>query len=191
MTGLIGRMDRIEENMNIIAKQFKEESTKKVRKSRFRLPMGFTAKAKRSLKSGKIGVVLLGNNKEIDFKVCPIYGGLIEYGDYKFAAHEVEAVYRYGKKNLPMMVVLESRLSPVGGSTDKQDKDLLVGGKFDITKAKELKMESTAQETILRAIEVAELAKLDDKKKKKKANWIIIIVVAGIAIYALSKLFGG
>jgi len=168
------KMDKISEDQKAILDQLSDESVKRVKSKKFKLPFGIKAKARRGIKRDKMLCVFLGSNHKMEFKIVNVVGGLIQINDYQYKAFEEGAIYHY--KKFPVVVVLDWRIT-------------LVGGKTDFKNAKDLKVGDFAQQTILRAIEKVEVDK-EVGKGKKKIPIVWIVIGLGIVIYLISKSFG-
>jgi hypothetical protein len=156
-----------------------------VKEKRFKIKVKVPWKIRSKIKREKVGVVWLGANRILDFRTGTIQGGLIKIEglDYDY---EPEAVYRH--KKWPFVVVFEWRLVPAGGSFEEY-RNRVIGGKSDIEEAERLKITNYAQQTIIRAIAQAELAKDEKKKMSMNIVWIVLGVIA--VGYILLKLLGG
>ncbi len=105
------------------------------------------------------------------------YVRMDEVGQIKvdgYVYHERDAVYRFGKKNVPVLIIMEGALVPINKEMLKEN----------------LGCESAeAQKLIIKGIEQAEVVKssgLDDNAKKAftPPKWIVIVGIAiAIAIY--------
>jgi hypothetical protein len=110
------------------------------------------------------------------------YVKMDEVGQIKvdgYVYHERDAIYRFGKKNIPVLIILEGSLAPVNKETLKEH----------------LGCESAeAQKLIIKGIEQAEVVKAagigeDSKKMNAPPKWLIIVGIAVmIGLYAY---FGG
>lgn len=179
--------------IDFIYNQLRDETVKRIKKKEFKIPGGIRSKAKRGVKDNKILCVFLRNNKTLEFKLVKIFDGLIEVDKYLFNAYESDAIYTY--KKLPVVVILEWRIIPVGGETDAiiqnnkpSLKAKIMGGLDDAENADLLNIKSFGQQTIIRAIERATLEDLNKKKKGFGIIWWILI--AGVLIYIVGKALG-
>lgn len=182
---LVEEQKRKEELRN--SKTTDKEKKKKV----FRWPRNVKGKAKKEQAKGKHLVLVLRNNRQAEFQWVKGEGGLDQYGKYDFCKFDASAMYQYKKHNF--LVVPEWRLEPVGGDVEELElkciqEGKLWGGENDITQADKLKIGTSGQQTIIRAIEKAEV----DRGEKKKGNWgwLIWVGVAIVAGYLILKLTG-
>lgn len=174
---------KIEEQNKQILSLFVKETEKgsKVKKSVVR-------KVRRGLNKGRVLVPWFGANKEFSFREAHVDGGLVYVGEDSYA-FDPSSVYLYKKGRVPVIGLLEWRLSPVGGAADRY-KVLSTGSQEDVDLAEKLKDTAHGQKTIIRRLEQFEA---DPEKKKKKGKmpliWIIIGVVVALAL--LSQFLGG
>ena len=179
----------LKKDLEFISDKFKDDEGGK--KKSYRLP----GKAKRlgkvaKKKGGFLGIILKAN-KNIEFRLVELKHGLLKFGEYEFNAFENDAVYHY--KNMPVVVVLEWRLLPVGGRIESYKNDdsfkySEVGGKADEVIANKYNLTGYAAQTIIRAIAAAKVDKEEGAKKKLSMVWILII--GGIALYLVLKALG-
>lgn len=183
--------------VNSILTHLQDSGMKRVKTKEFKLPFGIKTKFKKAIKEGKFLVIFLRNNHNIEFKFVKEVGGLIEIDKYRIHLYDNNAVYNYKKNSV--FVIFEWRLSPIGGGLEKVHNALIeegskiddyavriVGTKEDEAIASILKDHTYGTQTVIRAIEKAEL----DKGEKKTGGFgaIIWIVVGGIAIYVILKI---
>lgn len=180
----------------MIEKQTREEREQqekiKIKKSRiFKWPGNVKRKAKKEKKLGKHLALVLRSNREAEFVWIKGEGGIDQYGKYDFCKYDASAMYHYKKYNF--VVIPEWRLEPVGGIVEELEQKAiqegkLWGGETDIAMADLMGIGTAGQQTIIRAIEKAEV----DKNDKKKGNWgwLIWVGVAIVAGYIIAKLMG-
>ncbi len=164
----------LKDEMGIITSHLKDESIRRVKKKSWRLPFGIKIKGRRAIKQGKFLAIILRSNHKLEFKVVNVISGLIMVDDTSYKAYEDGAVYFY--KKFPVVVILDWRLTLVGGMTD-----------FD--NANDLNIGAFADKTMIRIIEKIEVDKNDGKKKGKFSIGLIIVVI-GILIYIVSQGIG-
>lgn len=167
-------MKQMSMDQRAIMTQLSDETVRRVKKKSWKLPFGIRMRSRRAVKRGKFLCVWLGSNHVLDFKIVNVVGGLIQINDYQYKAYEEGAIYHY--KRLPVVVVLEWRLT-------------LVGGKTDFVNANDLGVGDFAQQTIIRAIEKIEIDK-EVGKKRGKLPIFWVVVGLGVIIYLVSKSFG-
>jgi hypothetical protein len=187
----------LNEKVNSILKHLQDSDMKRVKTKEFKLPFGIKGRLKKAIKDGKFLVIFLRNNHKIEFKFVKEVGGLIEIDKYRLHLYDNDAVYHWKKD--PVLVIFEWRLSPVGSTIDEVhsrliDKNIdpdeyrarLIGTTKDEEIASVLKDHTYGVQTVVRAIEKAEL----DKNDKKKGGFgaVIWIVVGGVAIYVILKI---
>lgn len=155
-----------------------------VNNKEFKLPGKVRGKIKRKNKEGKVLVIFHRYNRTIEFRYAPIVGGIIHISaetpigqkEYKFCLYEPQAVYNYNNK-IGVVSAFEWRLTPIGGKTEDY-RARLTGDQIDHKIAEEMNLNSYGQETIIRAIEQAELSKDDKKKGSFAFIWIILGIIA-------------
>lgn len=166
---------KLSEELSNVTKVLKDDEFRRVKKKTWKLPFGIRMKSRKAVKQGKILAIILRKNHRLEFKVVRVIGGLIEVDSVQYKAYEEGAIYIY--KKIPVVVILDWRLTLVGGMTD-----------FKI--AKDLGVADFAQETLIRVIEKVEVEK-DLGKKRGKLNWAWLILLLGVVIYFLFQGFGG
>jgi len=166
---------KLREDMSVIANHLKDETVRRVKKKSWNLPFGVKLKGRRAVKQGKFLAIVLRQNHKLEFKVANVVGGLIEVDKTSYKAYEDGAVYFY--KKFPVVIILDWRLTLVGGMTDFKD-----AVAKDIT--------SFAQQTMVRVIEKTEVEK-DLGKKKGRLSVGVMVVIVGIIIYIISQGLGG
>lgn len=171
---LKNEIKKVVADQKVIMDQLADESVKRVKKKSWKLPLGIRMRSRKAVKRGKFLCVWLGSNHVLDFKIVNVVGGMIKIGDYQYKAYEDGAIYHY--KKLPVVVILEWRLTLVGGMTD-------------FANANALNITDFAQQTIIRAIEKIEIEK-EVGKTKKKIPIVLLIIGLIIGAYLLSKSFG-
>jgi len=174
------RLRRLEEHTNIEGKKRKEK------KLRIKVPAVFRSAAK---KDPRVSVCLwLSHNKLAEFKKIVFKDGLLYVGENSYFYDE-RAIYslKQGFKRLPLVVVKEDRLIPVGGVVEEYKSRVLLGGE-DEDHTLEKDLHNHGQQTIIRGIEQAELDK--DKKKGKGGSVILWIILGVAALYLVAKVFG-
>lgn len=173
---LSDKIDRLEENVELVTKHLKDEEIRRVKKRVWKLPFGVRIKGRRAVKQKKFLAIILHRNKRLEFRLVKVVGGLLEVDGYNYKAYEDGAVYFY--KKFPVVVILDWRVT-------------LVGGKTDFDHANELGVGDFAQQTIIRIIEKVEVEK-DLGKKKGRLSAGLIIIIFGVIVYLLSQgFFGG
>lgn len=134
-----------------------------------------TVKNKKLEDKGYIKCLYLRKNGRAELR----YVKMDEVGQIKidsYVYHEKDAPYRYGKKNEPLLIIIEGSLIPIHKEILKEN----------------LGTESAeAQRLVIKGIEEAEVVKLneslnDDKLKKAPNKWAILI---GIGIVVALYLF--
>lgn len=179
-------LKQMQEDIALLKRNMQDEEVRRYKKKEWKLPFGIRAKTKKAVKQGGVLCVFLRNNKTLEFKIAKVVGGMFEIDKYQFSAYENDAVYHY--KKLPVAVIFEWRLLPIGGRAEEY-RARLVGDERDEALAESLKITQHAQQTIIRKIELAELSK--EQPKKGGMSWVWWIAIAGLAIYLLSQFFGG
>jgi len=174
----------LKEDMGVIRKHLESEEVKRVKKKEFKLPFGIKMNAKKAIKRGKVLCVLLRSNKSLEFRIVPIFGGLVQIDNYSYNAYESDAVYVY--KRLPVIVAFEWRMLNVGGIAEKDY--CVVGGSNTEEHAKKNSLINHAQQAIIRSFEEAKTG--DGKKKKKGMNPLFLIIGVVVAIAVLGGVMG-
>lgn len=187
MVSLNERLRELETNMNVI----KTQVTPKGKTKDFKIPAKARRRWRAELKKNKYLAVVLRKNRNLDFLWVEKKGGIIKYGEHDYIADEADAVYIY-KNKIPVVVIPEWRLLAAGGIADVDSKgsSVFFGGRTDIQLAQELGIDSAGQQTTIRAIEAAELARTEEKKKGK-TNWIWIALIGIAVLYVLSTFISG
>jgi len=157
-----------------------------VKMKKWKVKVKLPWKVKSKIKGERVGAVWLGANHILDFKAATIQGGLLKVEGHGEFEYDPVAIYRY--KKWPMVVLFEWRLTPAGGRAEEYHNRVL-GGEDDVKVAESLKITSYGQQTIIRAIEQAEVKKDEKKKFNMNIIWIIIGVIA--LGYLALKMFGG
>jgi len=177
--------------IDYIYDQLKDENIKRIKKREFKLPAGIKGKMRKEVKQGRLLAIFLRSNKRVEFRIVKIIGGLVQLDKYDFNIYESDAVYTYqrGRIVFPVIVVWESRLAPVGGGVDEKiTQARIMGTKLDSEDADILNITSYAQQTIIRAIEIAKAEEL--LKKKKGIGMVWWIIIGGVILYVIGKAFG-
>ncbi len=167
-------VNKLSDSLSKVVNVLKDDEFRRVKKKTWKLPLGIRMKSRRAVKQGKILAIILRKNHRLEFKVVKVVGGMIEVDSTQYKAYEEGAIYIY--KKFPVVVILDWRLTLVGGATDFEN-------------AKDLGVADFAQETLIRVIEKVEVEK-DLGKKRGKFNWAWIILVVGAIIYFLTQGFG-
>lgn len=175
MMGLLDDVKDLKDQIGLVTSHLKDEEIKRVKKKEYKLPFGIRLKGRRAVKQEKFLAIILHKNHKLSFKVVKVVGGLVEVNSTSYKAYEDGAVYFY--KKFPVIVILDWRLTLVGGMTD-------------FASAKEGKILDLAQETLIRVIEKVEVDK-DVGKKNRKFPIGLLVIVVGVVIYLISKSFGG
>lgn len=181
MSSVVDDMKDVKEKMALYDNILLSGYRSRQRRVSFKPPAWLVRKSR---KQGHIVVLFLEANKNAVFKDGVLRDGRLLVGDVDYG-FEPGAVYYY--KKVPIMVVIEWRITPVGGDTE-EFRFGFSGGESDESLAAGLKITNFAQQIIIRGIEAS---KLDDVKKKVKASWLLWLLLGVGAIYLLSKLFGG
>lgn len=176
----------MEEKLEVIEKNFRDEEIKRMKKKEFKLPFGIKMKTRKAVRKGKVLAIYLRHNRNLEFRIADIFGGLIRLDKYEVNLYETDAIYTY--KKWPVVVVFEWRIMPVGGKVE-QYKNRVIGGEDDKEVAKTLNITTDGQQTIIRAIEQAEKAE-DANKKKGGLSPIMWLLIIGAGGYLLAKIFG-
>lgn len=173
------RLKKIEERLHL-------NKTKKEKKWTIKIPSMIKRAA---LKQGHVAALVLRANKNAEPKKAYIRDGLIHLEGDTYA-YEAAAVYhlKQGTKTIPLVVIPEWRLLPVGGKTEEYMMRVWNGEEAQKV-AKELKITNEGVKTMIRAIEQAEVGK--DEKKKGGISPIVWLMIGVGIIYVLSQLFGG
>lgn len=174
------KFDDINARFDQLTGHLQEKDLKKVKE--WKLPFGIRFKTKSAVKKGKFLVIFIKNNKAIEFKYLNEVGGIIQIDQYKFYAFQADAIHLY--KNIPVLLVFEWRLTPVGSSID-EFRSRLLGGEEEKELASKYNMTTEAQLAIIRAIEKAEIEKAE--KKKMKFSPILLIIGAVIVLGVLAQ----
>lgn len=163
----IDDMKRVQNDIREVLKLADQKKTRK----QYKIPWIVRAGYKRKQKKGEILVLHMQNNHNADFKWVKEEGGniLINGTPHRF---DNTAIYNVG--NIPLMPIFEWRLEPAGGTTDKQKAEDAGGTTF-------------SGKTVIRAIESAELAKVEGKKKKGKGGLLLLIIGVIVVIYLISQ----
>ncbi len=109
-------VDKVAKDVGLITSHLKDEEVKRVKKKDFKLPFGVRMKGKRAVKQGKLLAIMLHSNHSLSFKVVKVVSGLIEVNNTSYKAYEEGAIFHY--KRFSVVVILEWRLTLVGGKTD-------------------------------------------------------------------------
>jgi RecG-like helicase len=185
-------LKEIEQDLKMLKENTIATAQVNVNNKEFKLPSKVKGKIKRKNKEGKILIVFFRNNKTLEFRYAPIIGGIVHLSaetpsgqkEYKFSLYEPEAVYIFNNK-IGAIGVFEWRLTPIGGLTEEY-RSRLVGDQVDQKLAEELGLNSYGQETIIRAIEQAELSKDEKKKGSFSIIWIILgLIAVGLVLQQL------
>lgn len=185
---VLQKVDAQEERLKKLEAHTKIDGKKKKEKKwTIKVPGRIKAGAQRK---GSFATLWLGANKGAEFKKVVFEKGLLYVGALSYAYDE-GAIYRLkqGMKTLPLIVIYEDRLIPVGGTVEKYVSHV-IHGKKDENAQKDLKktIHNLGQMTIIRGIENAEIEK--DGKKKKGGGIIIWIILGVAAIYLAAKALG-
>lgn len=169
----------------LLGKQKKEKGWK------IRVPWKLQKKVLKA--DDKALVLYIGPNKGASWKTAVARDGLWkieEDKDDKGYGYEEQAIFylKIKKKQVPLIVLFSYRLLPVGGKAEEY-RAMIVGGKAEEDAAEKLGIKKFGQQTIIRAIEQAELDK--DVKKKGGMGWLIWVGVGIALIYVLSKFLKG
>lgn len=182
---VVDKLDTQEQRIKNLETALRVENEGKNKKWRIKIPNKILRKLKKTQNSS---CLWLGHNSNAEFRLIEFKDGLLWQGKNSYA-YERGAVYnlKQGRKRVPLVVVYEERLLPVGGKAEEY-RSRLVGDEFDHELAEALQIKNIGQQTIIRAIEQAEI----DKDKKKTGGlsiiWIILLVVG--ALYLISQIFG-
>lgn len=137
------------------------------KKKWFKMPWKVKNKQKRLAKTGKLQVIFMRENRNIEPLVCPMEDGMIKLNGKFYNAAEAFVYLWLGK--FPTIVLPEWSLVPVGQQFDELE---------DKTKS------VYAETHIIAAMQKAEL---EDKKKisSKTIIWILIVaIVVGYLLFA-------
>lgn len=170
------RLKELEEALHI-------QKEKKEKKFKFRIPIKFQRATKKNTQTA--AAICIGHNRRIQWKKAVERDGLWHIGEQKYAYEESSVFFI---KNTPVIIIFEWRMIPVGGIAEEY-KSRIIGGQEDQDNAALIGIKNFGEQTIIRAIEQAELDK--DEKKKGGMGWIIWILLGVGAIYLLSRFFGG
>lgn len=124
----LSRFQRIEEKMDMILQQKPKKSFKIPRKARL---------SKKKLKEGYVTVMVLNENKNIDFKREPIEGNTVRLKDTWHAAENDDLFFFKGK---PFIIQPKHRKNPYNPFKEKNEtygqKHIMARMKNDIIKVK-------------------------------------------------------
>lgn len=123
-------------------------------------------------KKGKVAIIFLGNDGSISTIFKEPKDGMFSVAGRKY--HETDCYFTYGPKRIPVVVIAEWGLVPISRENY---------AKFFASDAQE------AQQLIIKAVENAEIVRLEGGEKKKLNPTIIIgvIVLAVVGFYLYSK----
>lgn len=193
MTSVVERQEEQEKRLADLEEALRSRVKEKDRKIRIKVPGWLLRQSK---KDGSVSAALfLGANRVARWKKAVYRDGLVYVGEQSYG-YEETAVFtlQQGMRKIPITVVFEWRLLPVGGRAEEvwaraREGSGLVDSKVLGEVADALGLKNLAQLSIVRRIEQAEV----DKGEKKKGGmaWIWIVLGLGVLAYIAMKFFGG
>lgn len=184
---IVDQVQSQEERLKAIEERMPKPKEKKWGFKIPKIPSGIRRKAEK--KPDMAAALIIGNNRRGTWEVATQKDGLWVVGkDKEKRTYGYEECAVFFLKKTPIIVLFEWRLLPAGGKADQLTTRVL-GGEADVEAAEVLGIKSFGEQTIVRAIEQAEVEK--DQKKGGGGSWILWILLAGVAIYVLMKFFGG
>ena len=178
-------------NVKNDVEQIKKDLVKPEKEKKFKFPFQFNMRLKKSVKQGKFLTILMRNNKSIEFKFCSLVAGCLDVeGIGIISLYNSDAVYRY--KNLPVIVILENRVLPVGGFVERLNKEeideLLIGGNRTKELSEKLGLYDFKSELAITKFELKEANLLSGVKGK--INYLVWLLIAGAIIYVVASMGG-
>lgn len=159
-----------------------EQTKEKKQRLKLKIPGTFLRKAK---KDNCFVAVILGADMKIKFANAQYREGLIYINDVSYG-YDAATVYQH--KKVPVVVVYEWRLTPLGGATEEYASKIL-SAEQDAEVADDLGLKNYGQQTIIRAIKQSEVG-MDKKKFGGISPIIWLFIIVGV-IYAIQSFFSG
>lgn len=151
-------------------KNMKKESEKK-KLGKFKFPWKIRSQFKRMHKKNRALVLFLKNNRAAEMKICSIYDEVVEV-DGEFYDASTHFFYMYQPGNIPLMVLPEYSLTPIG---TKDYHDAVKAGNV-----------SSPQKFMIRIIEMKEAMAA---KGKFGGQSVVLMIIGAVVVGYL--LFGG
>lgn len=184
---IVDQVQSQEERLKAIEERLPKPKEKKWGFRLPNMPGGIRRKAEK--KPDMAAALIIGNNRRAYWEIATHKDGLWIVGkdkDKQQYGYEESAVFFL--KKTPVIVLFEWRILPAGGKADQLTTRVL-GGESDVEAAEVLGIKSFGQQTIVRAIEQAEIEK--DTKKGGSGAILWILLGGGVGVYLLMKMFGG
>jgi adenine/guanine phosphoribosyltransferase-like PRPP-binding protein len=159
------------ERIEAYAKKNKQLRAFVEKQKRFKIPNKVVREVKKKYKKSKIIIVLLKTNRTIDFIVGQLVNGMVFVNG---TPHEASVDFVFVYKNVPLLVIPEWSLSPIGTK--------------DYYEAKKEGKSAEPSTIILRAIESKEAMQIDKPKLSGKALiWILLGVAVLVGVFIFNR----